>query len=146
MKIGKWDTIGGMRKQINLKKKRRPKKRMSAKRPSPPTNEEPKEKRNRRGLLRIADEDVNEMILTMCREAGVESGVRPEAIAQAIYPEQWQTMLKRIKLMAKQMAKRDELLILRKGKPVDPEDAKGIIKYRITELGMRVGEESDEEE
>jgi hypothetical protein len=77
----------------------------------------------------------------MCREQGVAGSVKPEAVAQAIYPEKWQTMLKRVRLMAKQMAEAGDLLILRKGQAVDPEEAKGLIRLQITEQGMVDDEE-----
>ena len=102
---------------------------------------EPREKLNRQGLRRIADEVVRETILEMCREQGLGGSVKPEAIAQAVYPEKWQTMLKRVRLMAKQMAQAGDLLILRKGQPVDPEEAKGLIRLQITEQGMTAEEE-----
>ncbi len=106
---------------------------------NPPS--EPRQKLNRQGLRRIADDLVRETILQMCREQGLTGSVKPEAIAQAIYPEKWQRMLKRVRLMAKQMAQVGDLLILRKGQPVDPEAAKGLIRLRITEQGLVADEE-----
>jgi len=102
---------------------------------------EPREKLNRQGLRRIADEEVRQTLLEMCREQGLAGSVKPEAIAQAVYPEKWQTLLKRVRLMAKQMAQAGDLLILRKGQPVDPEEAKGLIRLQITEQGMTADEE-----
>jgi hypothetical protein len=67
--------------------------------------------------------------------------VKPEAVAQAIYPEKWQTMLKRVRLLAKQMALAGDLLILRKGQPADPEEAKGLIRLQITEQSLTADEE-----
>jgi hypothetical protein len=132
-------------KQYSNTKRRRGKQKRKAKAPIPQAVE-PRPKLNKRGLLRIADEDIRETILHMCLEAGEESGVRPEAIAQAIYPEQWQTMLKRIRLMAKQMALAGDLLILRKGQVADPEEAKGLIRLRITPQGVKTLLHDDEEE
>ena len=123
-------------------KKRRPqKKKAGGKRPLPAQNEEPRQKLNRRGLHRIADDEVRETILQLCREAGLESAVRPEKIAQTLYPEKWQSLLKRVRLMGKQMALAGDLLIMRKGKPADPEEAKGLTRFRITEQGMSTDEE-----
>lgn len=102
---------------------------------------EPREKLNKQGLRRIADELVRETILQMCREQGLDGSVKPEAVAQAIYPEKWQTMLKRVRLLAKQMALAGDLLILRKGQPADPEEAKGLIRLQITEQSLTADEE-----
>jgi hypothetical protein len=122
-------------------KKQRAKAKFLKKRPPAKPKSEPREKLNRQGLRRIADEAVREAILQMCREQGVAGSVKPEAVAQAIYPDKWQTMLKRVRLMAKQMAQAGDLLILRKGQAVDPEEAKGLIRLQITEQGMVDDEE-----
>lgn len=81
---------------------------------------------------KFSDELVQATMLTMCVDAGLGDSVRPEKIAQELYPEDWQSLLKRIRLMAKQMAQQGWLEILRKGKVVDPEDFKGIITLRVT--------------
>jgi hypothetical protein len=86
---------------------------------------------------RVSDEEVRETILAMCRTAGSEDSVRPEDIARRILPEHWQTLLKRIRLMSKQLAVAGKLTILRKGEPADPAEFKGLIRLQITELGMQ---------
>ena len=82
---------------------------------------------------RFSDEVVRETILQMCAAAGREGSIRPEDVAMELYPEDWQSLLKRVRLFAKQLAQTGEIEILRKGEPVDPEDFKGIIRLRITE-------------
>jgi len=90
---------------------------------------------------RVSDDEVRETILTMCREAGLEGAVRPEAVAQVILPTHWQTILKRIRLMSKQLSVAGAIVILRKGEPVDPNDFKGVIRLQITEAGLTEAEE-----
>lgn len=92
---------------------------------------------------RVSDEEVRETILTMCREAGLNGAVRPEAVARVILPDHWQTLLKRIRLMSKQLAVAGLLTILRKGEPADPKEVKGLIHLQITEAGLVIEEESD---
>lgn len=81
----------------------------------------------------ISDETVRETILQMCAATGTDSSVKAEDIAIEIYPEEWQSVLKRVRLFAKQLALAGEIEILRKGEPVDPEDFKGLIRLRITD-------------
>jgi hypothetical protein len=92
---------------------------------------------------RVSDDEVRETILTMCREAGLDGVVRPEAVARVILPEHWQTMLKRVRLMGKQLAAAGLLTILRKGEPADPKVVKGVIHLQITEAGLVVEAEVD---
>ena len=91
---------------------------------------------------RVSDEEVRETILSMCREAGLNGVVRPEAVAREILPDHWQTLLKRIRLMSKQLAAAGLLAILRKGEPADPKVVKGVIHLQITEAGLIAEEES----
>ncbi|MCB9420244.1 MAG: DUF3253 domain-containing protein [Ardenticatenaceae bacterium] len=92
---------------------------------------------------RVSDEEVRETILHMCREAGPDGVVRPEAVARVILPNHWQTLLKRIRLMSKQLAVAGLLTILRKGEPADPKEVKGLIHLQITEAGLVIEEEVD---
>jgi|GEM_PF-1025392 len=81
---------------------------------------------------RISDETVRETILQLCAAAGLDGAVRPEDAAMEIYPEDWQSLLKRVRLLAGQLAEAGEIEILRKGEPVDPQEAKGVVRLRIT--------------
>ena len=91
------------------------------------TTEQVKPKKKRR----ISDELIHEIIIQHCLAAGPEGKVKPEDIAREIYPEEWQSLLKRIRLFAKQQALAGQIYILRKGQPADPEDFKGLITLRI---------------
>lgn len=92
---------------------------------------------------RVSDEEVRETILTMCRAAGLDGVVRPEAVARVILPDHWQSLLKRVRLTGKQLAAAGLLTILRKGEPADPQEVKGLIHLQVTEAGLVVEVESD---
>lgn len=81
---------------------------------------------------RISDEAVVETILQLCAAAGTGNQVRPEDIAMTLYAEDWQSLLKRIRLIVRQLAEVGLVEILRKGKPVDPHDFKGVYRVSIT--------------
>ena len=80
---------------------------------------------------RISDEAVVETIIQLCAAAGHDDSIRPEDVALELRPDDWQPLLKRVRLLAKQLAQVDHIVILRKGKPVDPDDFKGLIRLRI---------------
>jgi hypothetical protein len=90
---------------------------------------------------RVSDEEVRQTILEMGRVAGLDGSVRPEDVAQRILPDHWQTLIKRVRLAAKQLAGAGKLTILRKGEPADPAEVKGLIRLRITEAGLVEDEE-----
>lgn len=84
------------------------------------------------GRKKFSDEAIFETILGLCAAAGEDDQVRPEDIAMVLYPEDWQSLLKRIRLAARQLAEAGHLQILRKGEPADPNDFKGVYRLRIT--------------
>jgi hypothetical protein len=83
--------------------------------------------------FRISDEAVFETILQMCTAAWPDETVRPEDIAMTLHPEEWQALTKRIRLAVKQLAEAGHIQILRKGKPADPDDFKGVYRLQIDE-------------
>ena len=68
---------------------------------------------------RVSDDEVRETILTMCREAGLDGVVRPEAVARVILQEHWQTILKRVRLMSKQLATAGLLTAIRRPRRIE---------------------------
>lgn len=87
---------------------------------------------SRKKGIRISDETIVETIIQFCTAADIDGQVRPEDIAIEIYPADWQSLLKRIRLTARQLAEAGHIEILRKGKPADPNDFKGVYRLRIT--------------
>jgi len=88
------------------------------------------EKRKRK----ISDEAIVETIIQLCAAVGPEDKVRPEDVAMELYPEDWQSLSKRIRLTARQLAEAGHIDILRKGEPVDPDDFKGVYRLRISQV------------
>ena len=64
--------------------------------------------------------------------AGLEAGksVSPEAVARAVDPENWRRVLPQVRATAVGLARQGRLVILRHGKPADPERFKGVYRLR----------------
>ena len=88
---------------------------------------------SRKRGFRISDELIVETILQMCAATDIEGQVKPEDVAMEIYEADWQSLLSRIRIAARQLAEAGHLEILRKGKPTDPNDFKGVYRLRIAE-------------
>lgn len=80
---------------------------------------------------RVSDDLIYDTILKMCAAAGPEKSVSPAAIAQALDQFTWQALLKRLRITAVRQAKAGLIHIMRKGKPADPDDFKGVYKLRL---------------
>lgn len=83
--------------------------------------------------FRISDEAVFETIIQMCAASWPDESVRPEDIAMTLHEVEWQALTKRIRLAVKQLAEVGHVQILRKGKPVPPEDFKGIYRVQLAD-------------
>ena len=80
---------------------------------------------------KISDEEIYNRILELCGQAGPEKSVTPAAIAQSLSDIEWQNLLKRIRRTAVHQAHAGYIYIMRKGKPADPDDFKGVYKLRL---------------
>ena len=95
---------------------------------------------------KVSDDEIRDTILEMTKKAGLTGSIKPEAVAQTVLPEFWQTLVKRIRLTSRQLAVAGKIVILRKGEIADPNDFKGLYRLQITEAGLSQFNEFDEEE
>ncbi len=95
------------------------------------TNISPNKSEARRKRPRVSDDLVYQTILKMCDAVGTDSSVRPQDIAMALATENWQMLLKRIRLFSVKLAQDGHIFIMRKGKPADPDDFKGVYRLQI---------------
>ena len=72
---------------------------------------------------------IENAIYKLLTEAGSGRSVSPEAVARAAAGEDWRRALAQVRAEAVGLARQERLLILRHGKPVDPNGFKGV--YRL---------------
>ena len=65
--------------------------------------------------------------------AALEPGksIEPAEVAKELQPEQWQRMLPKVRAIALSLMRQGKLTITKKGKPVDPNAVKGVIRLRL---------------
>jgi hypothetical protein len=76
---------------------------------------------------------IEHTILTLLAERGPGRPLDPTDVARAIgggHPDGWGRVARPVRAAAVKLMKEGRLVILRKGKPVDPDDFRGI--YRLT--------------
>jgi len=81
------------------------------------------------------DARITAEILRQAAQAGPEKSVSPTEIARALAPE-WRPLLTDVRRAAQRLAAEERIDILRKGKPVPPEQlkagpVKGVIRLRL---------------
>ena len=67
----------------------------------------------------------------LLRQAGVGRSVSPEQVARAGSPQAWRQLLPHVRAAAVDRARQGRLLILRHGKPADPETLKGVYRLKL---------------
>lgn len=77
---------------------------------------------------KFRDELIYDTIMEMVN-VDSEKTVRPGEIAMTLYKEDWQSLLKRIRMFARKLAHEEYVHIIRKGDVVDPDDFRGV--YRV---------------
>ena len=55
----------------------------------------------------------------------------PSEVARELQPEQWQRMLPKVRAVAVGLMRQGRLVILKKGKPVNPDAFKGVVRLRL---------------
>ena len=57
--------------------------------------------------------------------------IEPAEVAKDLQPEQWQRMLPKVRAVALGLMRQGRLTITKKGKPVDPDDFRGVTRLRL---------------
>jgi len=76
---------------------------------------------------------VDDAILSLTAAAGATSSIEPSQAARAVDNDNWRKHMHEVRAAAVRLAKDGRIVILRKGKPVDPDDFKGVIRLRIVD-------------
>jgi hypothetical protein len=79
----------------------------------------------------VHDDAVDAAIMKLCRQARVGTSVAPGDVARKLAGEDWHRALPAVKRRAARLADEGVIVILRKGKPVEPAQAKGVIRYAL---------------
>ncbi len=68
-------------------------------------------------------------ILALTASRGTEKSICPSEVARTLEPE-WRTLMGAIRNEAVRLARAGQIEILRKGKPVPPDEVRGVIRLR----------------
>lgn len=85
----------------------------------------------------MMSEPINEAILRLCTERGVGKTICPTEAARALAGDTggddlaWRAWLPKVRSAAVGMAREGTIVIYRKGKPVDPDNFRGVIRLGL---------------
>lgn len=78
----------------------------------------------------VADAEIDEALRALLRARGAAKSICPSEAARAVAPEDWRSLMKRVKGRAVALEEQGELVFLRKGKVMAGADVKGV--YRLS--------------
>jgi hypothetical protein len=82
------------------------------------------------------DAEIREAILRLTAERGPDKSICPSEAARALAGEaRWQVLLPQVRRVAAALALEERIVITKKGKPVEPQNFKGVIRLKIAADG-----------
>lgn len=84
----------------------------------------------RRRGIRPVDKALEDAILTLLEERSRGATICPSEAARRVEPEDWRPLMERTRSAARRLIGRGELVMLQKGRVVDPSTARGAIRLR----------------
>ena len=79
---------------------------------------------------------VEDTILELLRARGSERTIGPMDVARALggdHPDGWGPLMPQVRRAAVRLMKQGRLVILRKGRPVDPDDFRGVYRLALVD-------------
>ena len=77
-------------------------------------------------------EAITDAVLRIAAERGPEKSLCPTDVARAVSAEDWRPLLGAVRKVAADLARQGKIEILRKGKPINPDEMRGVIRLRAT--------------
>ena len=77
-------------------------------------------------------EAITTVMLQIAAERGPEKSLCPTDVARAVSAEDWRPLLGAVRKVAADLARQGKIEILRKGKPINPDEIRGVIRLRAT--------------
>ncbi|MCF8879302.1 DUF3253 domain-containing protein [Hyphobacterium sp. SN044] len=77
----------------------------------------------------MSPETIEASILRLTEKRGPSKSICPSEVAKDIEPDNWNRHMRAVRAASVGLARAGRIVILRKGKPVDPDDFRGV--YRL---------------
>ncbi|MBM3589028.1 MAG: DUF3253 domain-containing protein [Alphaproteobacteria bacterium] len=77
-------------------------------------------------------EAITTAMLRIAAERGPQKSLCPTDVARAVSAENWRPLLGAVWQVAAELARQGKIEILRKGKPIRPDELRGVIRLRAT--------------
>lgn len=79
----------------------------------------------------MSEDVIKDTILTMATSRGSDKSICPSEVARVMFGENWRKEMQTVRDAAFNLAKENQVMVMQKGKKVDPENLKGPIRIKI---------------
>lgn len=79
----------------------------------------------------MSNDRIEAAILRLVEERGAGKSICPSEAAREAFPESWRDHLRHVRAAAVHLAREGRIEIWRKGKPVDPDNFKGVYRLAV---------------
>lgn len=86
----------------------------------------------------INPDQIRTHLLQKARQRGVRKSLCPSEVARDLGGDTWRQLMPQVRQAGQQLAQEGKIWITQKGQLVDPTTAKGPIRYRLSEDGIRL--------
>ena len=80
----------------------------------------------------MSDDRIENAILSLVEKRGSGKSICPSEAAREAFGDNWNAHMRHVRSAAIHLARQGQISILRKGKPVDPENFKGVYRLAVT--------------
>jgi hypothetical protein len=79
----------------------------------------------------VSDEAIQTCLMQLVRDRGPNKTICPSEVARSLAPENWRDLMPQVRTVGTVLAQSGAIAVMQKGQVVDPESAKGPIRYRF---------------
>lgn len=81
--------------------------------------------------MTVTEEAIRDCLLKLVRDRGPSKTICPSEVARALDSEDWRSLMPQVRAVGVALTHAEQIVVLQKGQVVDPETAKGPIRYRF---------------
>jgi len=81
-------------------------------------------------------EVIRQVLLEKVRSRGSQKTICPSEVARSLSPANWRALMPQVREVGCELANKGAIVVTQKGVVVNPQTAKGAIRYRVTEQGL----------
>ena len=79
----------------------------------------------------VSEQQIRERLLQLVRDRGPEKTICPSEVARSLSADDWRSLMPQVLAVGLDLADSGAIVVTQKGQIVDPQTAKGPIRYRF---------------